>query len=110
MPLRAEADAPVKLTEANGVTSERLGVTVAALPGGQDDDGTTGLAITGLDQGGAGAIAGLRLGDVIVEVSGTPVGDARELETALEQIGTDNALLRIARDGQPFFIGVKLQA
>ena len=53
---------------------------------------------------------GINVGDIIIEVAGAPIGDVRDLEYAIDRTGKKSALLRIARDGKPFFIGVRLPA
>jgi S1-C subfamily serine protease len=59
---------------------------------------------------GSAAKAGLKVGDVIVQVGGTPVTSAAELNAALDEAHTTSALLLVNRRGGPFFVGVKLSA
>jgi serine protease Do len=95
--------------------SERLSATVSALsPGLRQslglDEAVEGAVITSLKADGTAARAGLKVGDVIVQVSGAPVTSAAEVNAALDQAPTASALLLVNRHGDPFFVGVKLSA
>jgi serine protease Do len=108
----ANTNAPV---DKNGADSERLNATVTALsPEVRQslglNDTVKGAVITALKADGGAAKAGLQVGDVIVQVGGTPVANADELIAALGQAQTPSALLLVNRHGDPFFIGVKLSA
>jgi serine protease Do len=95
--------------------SEKLGASLAALsPQARSqlglDDAVEGAVVTALDGGGAAAAAGLRVGDVIVQVGSRKVADPAELDRALGEVQTPSALLLINRNGDQVFVGVKLNA
>jgi len=99
----------------DGAESERLSATVTALsPESRRalglDDTVNGAVITSLETDGTAAKAGLKVGDVIVQVGSTPVTSAAELNAALDEAHTTSALLLVNRRGGPFFVGVKLAA
>jgi serine protease Do len=99
----------------DGAESKRLSATVTALSPERRqalglDDTVNGAVITSLETDGTAARAGLKVGDVIVQVGSTPVTSAAELNAALEEAHTTSALLLINRHGGPFFVGVKLSA
>jgi serine protease Do len=99
----------------DGAESERLSATVTALsPESRRalglDDTVNGAVITSLETDGTAAKAGLKVGDVIVQVGSTPVTSAAELNAALDEAHTTSALLLVNRRGGPFFVGVKLSA
>ena len=99
----------------DGAESERLSATVTALsPEARRtlglDDTVNGAVITSLKTDGTAAKAGLKVGDVIMQVGSTPVTSAAELNAALDEARTTSALLLINRRGGPFFVGVKLSA
>jgi serine protease Do len=55
-------------------------------------------------------VEGLRPGDVIVEVGGTPIGAVDDLRAALapKQKG-ETALLRVRREGKSYFVGLPIE-
>ena len=92
-----------------------MSATVSALsPGLRQslglDEAVEGAVITSLKADGTAARSGLKVGDVIVQVSGAPVTSAAEVIAALDQAPTASALLLVNRHGDPFFVGVKLSA
>ena len=80
----------------------RLGAAVAAVSGG-------GLLVGQVHPDTLAARAGLRSGDVILEVNGRPATDPDQLRAALElAFATGSPTLRVRRDGA--FIGLVLPA
>jgi serine protease Do len=99
----------------DGAESKRLSATVTALSPERRqalglDDTVNGAVITSLETDGTAARAGLKVGDVIVQVGSTPVTSAAELNAALDEAHATSALLLVNRRGGPFFVGVKLSA
>ena len=94
-------------------SSDRLGATMApldretraALNIGED---VQGVVITDLDGDGHAAEAGLRVGDVILQVAGKPVRSTADVEKALKDAPADAVLIQIARGDARIFVGVRL--
>ena len=61
--------------------------------------GTTGVVITDVDPGSDAAIAGLRPGVVILEVSRQPVASVNEFNAALAKLGGKKSVFLRVRDG-----------
>jgi serine protease Do len=110
----------VKVTVVRGGEERSFNVTLAALPderqanaGPQQPRGSTdikglgltvapeaggGIAITGVDPAGIAAERGLKIGDVIVEVTGKKVGNPSDLTSAIQAAqkgGKRSVLLRL---------------
>lgn len=68
---------------------------------------TKGLVVTQVDPSGSAAQAGMRRGDVILEVNRQSVSSLDEMRSALDKSGTNSALLLISRGGQTTFLTVK---
>jgi serine protease Do len=84
--------------EAETVTSEianRLGLEDAA-----------GMVVTGVEPGSPAAEAGLRSGDVILQINRKQVSGAKELHSALEQ-EKDHATLLIQRGASTMFLAIE---
>lgn len=101
--------------EQGGATSERMGATVAPLlPDTRQslglDDSVKGTVVTSLKSGGAASTAGLKVGDVIVQVGSEPVSSPEDLDAALKATHEKSALLLINRHGHQLFVGVHLSA
>lgn len=64
--------------------------------------GSRGAVVSGVESGSAAARAGLRAGDLVVQLNGQPIGNATDLNTtlALLRVG-ERITLGIMRDGQP---------
>ncbi len=112
---RLAANTATAPAQGNAAASEKLGATVAALsPETRQSLGieelVDGTVVTSLKSGGAASEAGLRVGDVIVQVGDTPVRSAQELDTALAQAKKDTALLLVNRRGNQIFMSVKVEA
>jgi S1-C subfamily serine protease len=68
-----------------------------------------GVLVVGLQSGGPAAQAGLKVGDVIVQISGTPVTDQSSLENALLQYSPGNTVaVHVYRGSQQLTVNVKL--
>jgi serine protease Do len=90
------------------------GLGIGVLPLAPDDAvqlglprNTQGLLVQTVDPAGPAADAGIRAGDVIVEVNRQPVRSAEELRSALGKSGQRPALLLINRGGQTIFVTVR---
>jgi serine protease Do len=78
----------------------RFGVTL-------DDARGTGALVSRVEPRSPAARAGIRPGDVILEVNRRKVATAAEAVQALQQVGKDDvALLLVSRDGQELFLPV----
>jgi len=64
----------------------------------------SGLVVTQVDPSGRAAAAGLRSGDVVEEVDGTPVTTVDALRSALGQAKDRPALLLVHREGATVFV------
>jgi serine protease Do len=72
----------------------------------------TGVLVSNVEQGSAAADAGLRRGDVIQEVTRTPVRNVAEYRQALrpaEQAGKNSMLLVVNRGGHTSFVAIPAQ-
>ena len=69
---------------------------------------TSGVVVVDVQSGGRAADAGLRPGDVIVEVDRKPVNDAEGLRAALKN-GSRPALLLVHRGEASFFATLERQ-
>lgn len=99
-----------------GVTPEgrggRLGVSVEPLTAEMASQlglpsGTQGLRIAAVDPNGPAATAGVRVGDVMLQVNRQPVRSAAEVTAALANAGDRPALLLINRGGRSIFVTVE---
>ena len=71
---------------------------------------TRGLIIAGLVRQGPAHRAGLRPGDVLLQVNGEPVGNARQTINRIARLKPDSlAQLRILRDGRPLELNARVQ-
>ena len=69
---------------------------------------TEGVVVQEVDPGSPGANAGLRKGDVIVEVNRQKIKDEDEYQQAMEKMKPDQgALFLLNRGGSTFFVSVK---
>jgi S1-C subfamily serine protease len=93
---RTEARDRLLLPEHLGLSSAQLEPALRAWLGVPES--VRGVAVTRAE--GAAQAAGLRRGDVIVDVDGTPVRDLMELEAVLAgSAGRDRVTVRFLRDG-----------
>jgi len=66
-----------------------------------------GVVVTDVDQGSAAFNAGLREGDVVMEVNRKPVTSVNEFDSALHKANGENVLLLVNRNGLTQFIAVQ---
>jgi S1-C subfamily serine protease len=66
----------------------------------------SGLIVTQLRPNGAGALAGLRIGDLITHAGSKRLADVADLATVSKPSVKLPLLLRVVRDGAPGFIAV----
>jgi len=97
-PAQAKEEEPSKL----GLRLEDLDARVRQQLRLEPDEVASGAVVAGLAPGGPAAEAGLRVGDVIVEVNRSPVDSAAEAVEALQ--GEGDALLRVYRRGGYIFV------
>ncbi len=96
-----------------GTTSEGLGLTVQTLtPDIADnlglDRNLKGVVVTDVDPNGPAGDAGMRRGDVILEVNRTPVKDVDAYRKALRASGKGKSVLFLVRRGDnTIFLAVK---
>ena len=69
---------------------------------------TEGVVVSGVETGSPAEDAGLRRGDVILEVNQVPVGDVAEFREALES-AERGALLLVSRGGSQIYVPLKRQ-
>jgi len=86
-----------------GVSVENLTPQVAR--GLKVPAGTTGIVVNDVSPASAAAAAGLKQGDVILEVNRRPVKNVAEFEAAVKN-SKDGILLLVNRDGRTIYIGV----
>lgn len=72
-------------------------------------DSKVGLIVVGISQGSPAAMAGIREGDLILEINGKKVNELSELGKAMGSKGRSIVLL-IERDGRTFFASLKPEA
>jgi len=92
-----------KTFDAFGLDTQKLTPDLAAQLGLEDDKG---LIVTRVVSGSSSDHAGLRRGDIILEVEGDGVDSVDDLESALEKAG-DGAILLIRRDRATLFVPLK---
>ncbi len=68
--------------------------------------GTTGVAVTNVDEASAAARAGIRSGDVLSEIDGHPVRTPEQVRSALAGHRTRPALAVVVRSGQKLFVAL----
>jgi serine protease Do len=94
-----------------GERRRRLGVGVlpVELPAFlRREAGSAGLVIAGVETGSAAGRAGLLVGDVLLAVSGRPLGEAQTLLDAVAQAG-EVVPLRVMRGGRIMVMEVRLE-
>jgi len=102
-----------EVAQAQSGTVERLGLTVQTLtPDLAEnlglDRALKGVIVTQVDPDGPGAEAGLRRGDVILEVNRQPVKDSDAYKKALKDAGDGKSVLFLVRRGDnTIFLAVK---
>jgi S1-C subfamily serine protease len=68
--------------------------------------GTSGVAVTDVDDSGAAARAGIQPGDVIKQVDGRAVTSTSELRDALSRRTDRPSMLAVQRRNQTFFVAI----
>jgi serine protease Do len=68
-----------------------------------------GLVVTDVDELGAAADAGIREGDVVVEVNRQSVRSLADLQSAIHNTGSKPLLLLINRGGNTLFVSVRMR-
>jgi serine protease Do len=69
-------------------------------------DEPTGVIVTQLRPAGPGALAGLKVGDLITHVGTAPLLHASDILAVAEPTPKDPVLLRVVRGGSPVFVAV----
>jgi serine protease Do len=69
--------------------------------------GLQGALVADLVPGGPAAEAGLRPGDVILEVNRQPVRSAQDVARAVEQAGERDLVLLVTRDGGTAYVVIE---
>jgi S1-C subfamily serine protease len=91
--------------------SEQLGMTVEDVTPDVARQmgltGTQGVLIAEIDPSGPAADAGLREGDIILEVNRRGIHDTEEYLEALQNRGDDTILILVARDDNTLYIALK---
>src|SRR4051812_35021876 len=95
-------------------TKGRLGVMVMSLTpelrkhfGAADD---RGVLVAHIEPGSPAAMAGIAVGDVIVEVRGQKIEEAPDVRSALASVNGPTVAVDIVRDGKPRSIQVTLDS
>ena len=70
------------------------------------DDETGGLIVTQLRPAGAGALAGLKIGDLITHAGTKRLTDVADLASVSQPSTKNPLLLRVLRDGSPRFVAI----
>jgi serine protease Do len=73
-------------------------------------DEPSGLIVTQLRPAGAGALAGLKVGDLITHAAGKQLADVADIATAAQPTPEAPLLLRVVRDGNASFVAVTGEA
>ncbi len=97
-----------ELREKGRIERGWLGVSVQDLPPGDaTHKKATGVAIAGVDRSGPAARAGLKAGDLVMAVNGTPVETSRGLIRAVAATAPGGSLsLSVRRQGRDFEVPV----
>ncbi|MBI4773300.1 MAG: PDZ domain-containing protein [Deltaproteobacteria bacterium] len=86
----------------------RLGITIQTvtpeLAKGLGMESAQGVAITSVEPGSPAADAGLRRGDVVLEVDQKPVNTVDEFKEATSDISSKPALMLVWRQGSTYFV------
>ncbi|HEU0108860.1 MAG TPA: Do family serine endopeptidase [Vicinamibacteria bacterium] len=72
--------------------------------------GDSGLEVTGVDPSGPAADAGIRVGDVLEEINGTPVRSSSDVHAALGRSKGKPALVLVRRGDQTLYVAVPERA
>jgi serine protease Do len=69
-------------------------------------DEPSGLIVTQLRPSGPGAVAGLKVGDVITQIGNRQVGDVRDVKTTPTPSPQAPVLVRVVRDGSATYVAI----
>jgi serine protease Do len=96
----AKAGSSAERNEDAGATSALDGVSVEAAKG-------KGLLVTGVEQSSAASAAGLREGDVILEVNRKNVAGVADFDRAVRNVSSGTTLLLVQRAEKTFYVAVQ---
>ena len=88
-----------------GLTLQPLTPQIARQFGIEGD--AEGMIVTGVDQGGSAAEAGITRGYIILEINGQVVSTAEAVQSALESSAGKPVLLLVSRRGQTIYLTVR---
>ena len=96
--------------EESGAQGDTLGMALSTTDP-RTNKPAGGLMVVGLEQGSPAAEAGIRKGDVIVEINQKPVTTAQEAASVIEQEGKAKGavVVLLKRQGQPVFRSIPVQ-
>ncbi|MCW1840592.1 Do family serine endopeptidase [Prosthecomicrobium hirschii] len=86
-----------------------LGVMVS--PASEVGQGDRGVAVVRVDPAGPAASRGIEVGDLILDIQGTPVATARDLGSAISKARADgrrSVLARVVKNGETRFVPLPL--
>jgi serine protease Do len=94
-------------------SSEKLGITVEKLTpdfaAQLGYEGSDGVVVTNVEFNSPAYTAGLKKGDIILEVNGTVVNTTQSFEKAVSKLEKGNSLaLLVARDKTTFYVAIEL--
>jgi serine protease Do len=106
-------DKEERVASGGGTLEENLGMTVQELTPeiakSLRVSETKGLIVTNVDEGSPADEAGLRRGDVIVEINQKKVESLRDYRAALGRVGsTESLLLLVRRGGNVLYVALKM--
>jgi serine protease Do len=105
-----ELPSPERVTTRGGGERDGLGLTVQPLTPELAERlgarGAEGLAVTAVQPGSRAEDAGLRAGDIILEVNRTPVRSAAALRDAVAKSGERPALALVQRQGSRVYLTI----
>jgi serine protease Do len=106
-------DKEERVASSGGTLEESLGLTVQELTPeiarSLRVNESKGLVVTNVEEGSPADEAGLRRGDVIVEVNQKKVDNLRDYRAALGRVGSaDSLLLLVRRGGNVLYVALKM--
>jgi serine protease Do len=103
---------PAESVEGEENVLEKVGVSASKLTNEQRRqygiESKEGLVIVEVAEGSSAQLAGIREGDLLLEVNGTKLNDSEGLSGAVKK-GSKSVVLLIERGGRTFFASLKLQ-
>ena len=91
------------------VSALKIGVAATTAPirkAIKAEDEAHGLIITQLRPAGPGALAGLRVGDLITHIGAKPINEVADIEAVGAPSVIAPLLLRVVREGSPVYVGI----